>query len=66
MLCMSYIYHILMLPAALPVIAVVIAMGGSEAGAQVTDAQVAGAEPGFDEHPIEFHNQDVNLAGSLL
>ena len=61
LLCMSYIYHIPMLPAAIPVIAFVIGMAGPAASADET-----GAESRFEEHPVEFHNQDVKLAGSLL
>jgi hypothetical protein len=36
-------------------------MAGREAGAEQT-----GPESSFEEHPVEFHNQDVKLAGSLL
>lgn len=58
---MSYLYHIPMLPAATVVIASLIGLGGPEAGAQET-----GADSRFEEHPVEFRNQDINLAGSLL
>ena len=50
-----------MLPAAIPVIAFLIGMAGPEARADET-----GAKSRFEEHPVEFHNQDVKLAGSLL
>ena len=58
---MSCLYHITMLPAAIPVIAFLIGMAGLEAHADET-----GAKFSFEEHSVEFHNQDVNLAGSLL
>jgi alpha-beta hydrolase superfamily lysophospholipase len=58
---MPYIYHIPMLPAAIPVIAFLIGMSGPEAGADET-----GVKSRFEEHSVEFHNQAVNLAGSLL
>jgi uncharacterized protein len=58
---MSYIDRILMLPAAIPAIAFLIGMAGLEAHADET-----GAESKFEEHHVEFHNRDVNLAGSLL
>src|ERR1700709_1765535 len=50
-----------MLPAAIPVIAFLIGMAGPEAHAEET-----GAKSRFEEHRVEFHNQGVNLAGSLL
>ena len=59
--CMSCIYHIPMLPAAIPVIALLIGMSGPAACANET-----GVQSGFEEHRVEFHNQDVKLAGSLL
>lgn len=58
---MSSIYHRRMLPAALPVIAILIGMGGPTACANETGVQFE-----FEEHLVEFHNQDVRLAGSLL
>ena len=58
---MSYIYRIPILPAAIPVIIFVIGMAGPE-----TSAEETGAESRFEEHPVEFHNQAVKLAGSLL
>lgn len=50
-----------MLHAALTAIVLLIGMGGREAS-----GRVSGAEPGFEEHPIEFHNETVKLAGCLL
>ena len=50
-----------MLPAAIAVIAFLIGMSGSEACADET-----GVESRFEESPVEFHNQAVKLAGSLL
>jgi pimeloyl-ACP methyl ester carboxylesterase len=50
-----------MLPAAIPVIALVIGVTGTAASADET-----GVESRFEEHHVEFHNQDVKLAGSLL
>ena len=50
-----------MLPAAIPVIAFAIGMAGPASSADET-----GAESKFEEHHVEFHNQDVKLAGSLL
>jgi hypothetical protein len=50
-----------MLPAAIPVIALLIGMSGPAACANET-----GVQSGFEEHRVEFHNQDVKLAGSLL
>lgn len=50
-----------MLVAAIPVAAFVIGMTGPAASADET-----GAESRFEEHAVEFHNQDVKLAGSLL
>ena len=58
---MSYIYQLPMLPAAILVIAFVIGMAGPSASADET-----GVESRFEEHPVEFHNQNVKLAGSLL
>src|SRR6476660_1415538 len=58
---MSSPYHITMLPAALSLIALLIGMVGFEAHADET-----GAKSSFEEHSVKFHNQDVNLAGSLL
>jgi len=50
-----------MFPAAISVIALLIGMAGFEAHADET-----GAKFSFEEHSVKFHNQDVNLAGSLL
>jgi len=50
-----------MLAAAIPVVAFVIGTTGPAASANET-----GAESRFEEHHVEFHNQDVKLAGSLL
>ena len=58
---MSFIYRIPILPAALPFIVFVIGMTRLEAG-----AEESGPESRFDEHAVEFHNQGVKLAGSLL
>src|ERR1051325_5737991 len=49
------------MPAAIPVLAFLTAISSSGTGAEET-----GAQSGFEEHPVEFHNQDVKLAGSLL
>jgi hypothetical protein len=49
------------LAAAIPVAAFVMGMAGPAARADETRA-----ESGFDEHRVEFHNQGVKLAGSLL
>jgi pimeloyl-ACP methyl ester carboxylesterase len=49
------------LGAAISVAALVLGMAGPAARADDT-----GAKSGFDEHRIEFHNQGVKLAGSLL
>jgi pimeloyl-ACP methyl ester carboxylesterase len=49
-------------PAAIAVIAFLIGMSGTEARA----ADEAEKGSGFEEHPVEFHNQSVKLAGSLL
>ena len=59
--CMSFIYHIRLLPAAIAVIAFLTGMSETEARANET-----GAGSSFVEHRVEFHNQDVKLAGSLL
>ncbi|MCE9525718.1 MAG: alpha/beta fold hydrolase [Planctomycetales bacterium] len=58
---MSRLYQISMLPAAISVITFLIGMAGFESRAEET-----GAKFSFKEHPVEFHNQDVRLAGSLL
>jgi alpha-beta hydrolase superfamily lysophospholipase len=50
-----------MLAAAIPVVAFVIGITGPAA-----IADEIGAESRFEEHFIEFHNQDVKLAGSVL
>lgn len=53
--------HLPTLAAAIPVVAFVIGMTGPAASADET-----GAESRIVEHPVEFHNQEVKLAGSLL
>ncbi len=58
---MSYLHHRPMLAAAIPVVAFVIGVPG-----QAASADEAGAESRFEEHHVEFRNQDVKLAGSLL
>lgn len=58
---MSYIDHMPMLPAAIPVFALVMGMAGPAARADETEV-----ESRVEEHHVEFHNQDVKLAGSLL
>jgi dienelactone hydrolase len=58
---MSYIDRIPVLSAAIPAIALVIRMAGPATGAEETGANVR-----FEEHRVEFYNQDVKLAGSLL
>ena len=58
---MSCILHTKMLPAAISVIALLIGMSRPAACANET-----GAQSGFEEHRVEFHNHDVKLAGSLL
>jgi pimeloyl-ACP methyl ester carboxylesterase len=61
MLRMSYFDRNSMLPVAIVAITFVIGMAGPAAGADET-----GAKPRFDEFPVEFHNQDAKLVGSLL
>ena len=56
---MSFIYHIPLLSAAIPVIALLIGTSGPAARANE-------AGSGSEEHRVEFHNQAVKLAGSLL
>ena len=58
---MPSIYHMRMLSVATAVIALLIGICGPEAGASET-----GADSRFEEHPVEFHNQAIKLAGSLL
>jgi hypothetical protein len=58
---MSFIDHIPMLPAAMPVVAFLIGIAGPQ-----TRAEETGAKSRSEEHAVEFHNQDVKLAGSLL
>ena len=59
---MSFIYPMPLLPAAIAGIAFLVGgMSKTEAGTNET-----GAGFGFEEHRIEFHNQAVKLAGSLL
>ena len=58
---MSCFLHIRTWPAAIPVIAILIGMSGTEAWAHETGVQSA-----FEEHRVEFQNDTVKLAGSLL
>jgi hypothetical protein len=59
---MSFMYQIPLLPATIAVIAfLIVGMSGTEARADET-----GVQSGFEEHRVEFHNQNVKLAGSLL
>jgi pimeloyl-ACP methyl ester carboxylesterase len=58
---MSCLFPITTLPTATSVIAFLIALAGFEARAVETGTTFA-----FEEHSVEFHNQDVSLAGSLL
>jgi len=58
---LSHIFNRPRLAAAISVVAFLTAISWSEAGAEET-----GAQSKFEEHAIEFHNQAVNLAGSLL
>ena len=53
--------HLPALAAAVPVAALVWGIAGPAASADET-----GVESRFDELHVEFHNQDVKLAGSLL
>ncbi|MGO8753362.1 MAG: alpha/beta hydrolase family protein [Thermoguttaceae bacterium] len=53
--------HLPTLAAAIPVAAFVLGIAGPAASADET-----GAKSRFDEIRVEFHNQGVNLAGSLL
>ncbi len=53
--------HIQLLPAAIAVITFLTGISGTDARAAET-----GAGSSFEEHLVEFHNQDVKLAGSLL
>jgi uncharacterized protein len=53
--------HLPPLAAAIPVAAFVLGIAGPAASADET-----GTESRFDEHRVEFHNQGVKLAGSLL
>jgi uncharacterized protein len=50
-----------MLFAAIVVVVLLVGVSGPAACADET-----GGQSGFVEHPVEFHNQDVRLAGSLL
>jgi uncharacterized protein len=59
--CMPCLRHLTMLPAAIFVIAFLIGTAGLEAHADETQAKFS-----FEEHSVEFHNQAVKLAGSLL
>ncbi len=54
-------YYLPMFRFAVLILAYLITQNGLE-----TRAQDAGAESRFDEHPVEFHNGNVKLAGSLL
>ena len=58
---MSFICHMAFLPAAMAIIAFRVGMSETEARADKTEAG-----SWFAEHPVEFHNQGVKLAGSLL
>jgi pimeloyl-ACP methyl ester carboxylesterase len=58
---MSHVYNTQILPAAIAVIALLVGMSGRAACAYET-----GVRSGLEEHRVEFHNQDVKLAGSLL
>ncbi len=58
---MAHIDHTKMLAAAIPVIAILMGISGPTACANET-----GMQSGFEEHFVEFHNDDVKLAGSLL
>jgi len=53
--------HMRTLPAAIAAIAFLATMSAQQAAAEKAEA-----ESDFEEHPVEFHNQDVSLAGSLL
>src|SRR5262245_9619621 len=59
--CMSCLHHLSRLAPVIPVVAFVFGMTGPMAPAEET-----GAKSRFEEHHVEFHNQDVKLAGSLL
>lgn len=50
-----------MLPAAKSVFALLIGLAGLEAHADATSETFS-----FEEYSVEFHNQNVKLAGSLL
>jgi len=58
---MPFSFHTRVLPAAIRVVALLIGMSGQAACANET-----GVQSRFEEHRVEFHNQDVKLAGSLL
>jgi alpha/beta superfamily hydrolase len=58
---MSFICHIPLSPAAIAVIAFQIGMSETEARDNET-----GVSYPFEEHPVEFYNQSVKLAGSML
>lgn len=58
---MSCIHHLSRLPATIAVIGFLIGMAVPEAR-----ADESGAKSRFEEHAVEFHNQNVKLAGSLL
>ena len=58
---MLSVSHIPMLAAAIPVIGLLSGMSGSDA-----DADPSLTQSEFEEHAVEFHNQSVTLAGSLL
>ena len=58
---MSCFLHTQTLPASIPVIAILIGLSGTAAWAYETAVQ-----SGFEEHRVEFQNDTVQLAGSLL
>jgi alpha-beta hydrolase superfamily lysophospholipase len=58
---MPWMYQLPMLPAAISFIAILFSMSGQAACANET-----GAQYGFAERRVEFHNQDVKLVGSLI
>jgi pimeloyl-ACP methyl ester carboxylesterase len=57
----QYLSHITVFPVAIAVIAFPIGMVGLEVNVGQTGANLT-----FKEHAVEFHNQDVTLAASLL
>jgi len=61
LLTTSHVNHLSILPTAVCSIALVIGIAGPAACVDQT-----GAQSGIEEHRVEFHNEDVKLAGSLL